>query len=81
MQTIEFEVTGEQRMHCAGCETRVVYALRQMPGVRDVRASAKTQHVMVLLESAGTVVAGEIAEKLKQLGYEAQSVGDAAGAL
>lgn len=74
MQTIEFVLTGEQRMHCSGCETRVAYTLRQLPGVREVRASAKTQHILVLLESAGALGAEQIAERLEQLGYQAERV-------
>lgn len=77
MQTIEFVVTGNQRMHCVGCETRITYVLRQLPGVRDVRASAKTQHVRVLLDRAG-IDAQAVEDKLKELGYEAQQVESAA---
>lgn len=78
MQTIEFVLTGEQKMHCSGCETRVAYTLRQLAGVRDVRANAKTQHVLVLLESADQIGAQEIGEKLEQLGYQAQRIEGAA---
>jgi len=53
MQAIEFQLTGEQKMYCVGCETRVAYVLRQLPGVRDVRANAKTQHVRVVVDVGG----------------------------
>ena len=43
MTVIQLHVIGEEKMHCVGCETRVSYALRRLPGVRDVRASADTQ--------------------------------------
>ena len=72
MQLIEWVLTGEQKMHCAGCETRVAYALRQLPGVREVRASARNQHVVVVLDRTGANAAEQIGEKLKQLGYEAR---------
>lgn len=78
MQTLDFVVKGEQKMHCSGCETRVAYALRQLPGVREVRASAKTQHVVVLLNDLSETDAQTIGNKLKELGYEAQGVGAAA---
>lgn len=61
-----------------GCETRIAYVLRQLPGVRDVRASAKTQHVRVSLDRAATIGAEKIAEKLKEFGFEAHQVGGAA---
>lgn len=77
MQTIEFQVTGEQKMHCVGCETRIAYVLRQLPGVRDVRASAKTQHVRVVVDGAAPTDAEEIGRKLKELGYESQPAGGA----
>lgn len=78
MQTIEFALTGDQKMHCSGCETRIAYVLRQLPGVRDVRASATTQKVLVLLDGTATSGAHEIGSKLKELGYEAQRVESAA---
>ena len=78
MQTLEFVLTGEQKMHCSGCETRIAYVLRQMPGVHDVCATAANQRVIVLADAAGAIDADHIAEKLKQLGYEAQRVESAA---
>jgi copper chaperone CopZ len=41
-QTLEFVVTGEEKMHCAGCEQRVSNALGRLPGVQEVQASATT---------------------------------------
>lgn len=78
MHTIEFVVTGEQKLHCVGCETRIAYALRLLPGVRDVRASAETQHVLVSLDRAETIGAERIGERLQELGYRAQLIGGAA---
>ena len=78
MQTIEFEVTGEQKMHCVGCETRIAYVLRQLPGVRDVRANAKTQRVRVVIDAAVAMSADQIGQKLKELGYNVQPLGAAA---
>lgn len=75
MQTIEFEITGEQKMHCVGCETRVAYVLRQLPDVRDVRASAKTQRVRVLFEGSAAVGAASMGSKLQELGYQVQQLG------
>lgn len=75
--TIDF-VVADQRIRCGSCEGRIAYALRQLPGVRDVRASAETQHVLVSVDPAGTIGAEQIGGKLKDLGYEAQRFGGAA---
>lgn len=42
-RTVEFTVTGAQRIHCAGCEERIRRALRRLPGIQEVQASADTQ--------------------------------------
>jgi copper chaperone len=68
-QTLEFVVTGEDRMHCAGCEERVSNVLRRLPGVHDVKASATTQQVLVTIDPA-QVGAEQVRTKLEQLGYE-----------
>lgn len=78
MQTLEFQLIGEQKMHCVGCETRIAYVLRQLPGVRDVRASAKTQNVLVVVDGTGPTNVEQIGERLKELGYEAQPAGGSA---
>ena len=43
--TVQFEVLGEEKIHCAGCESRIATALGRVPGVEDVQASAETQRV------------------------------------
>jgi Cu+-exporting ATPase len=70
-QTIELVVTGEEKMYCAGCEQRVSKALRRLPGVQDVQASATTQHVLVTIDPS-QVGAEQVRTKLEQLGYQAQ---------
>jgi copper chaperone CopZ len=68
-QTLEFVVTGEDKMHCAGCEQRVSNALRRLPGVQDVRASAATQQVLVTIDPA-QVGSEQVRAKFEQLGYQ-----------
>jgi copper chaperone CopZ len=68
-QTIEFVVTGEEKMHCAGCEQRVGNVLRRLPGVKDVRASAQTQQVVVTIDPA-QVGPEQVRAKLEQIGYQ-----------
>jgi copper chaperone CopZ len=70
-QTLEFVVMGEEKMHCAGCEQRVSNALRRLPGVQEVRASAATQHVLVTLDPS-QVGAEQVQARLEQLGYQAK---------
>ena len=67
--TIQLEVIGEEKMHCAGCETRIGYALRRLSGVREVRASAETQQVSVTLDPA-LVSAEQVRARLRELGYQ-----------
>jgi copper chaperone CopZ len=70
-QTIELVVTGEAKMHCAGCEQRVSNALRRLPGVQAVRANATTQHVLVTIDPS-QVGSEQVRAKLEQLGYQAK---------
>jgi copper chaperone CopZ len=70
-QTLEFVVMGEEKMHCAGCEQRVSNALRRLPGIQEVRASASTQHVLVTLDPS-QVGAEQVQARLEQLGYQAK---------
>ena len=72
---VEFVVTGEDKLHCAGCEQRVGNAMRRLAGVQDVRASAETQQVVVTIDPA-QVSPEQVREKLEQLGYEVTPQGD-----
>lgn len=66
---IQLHVIGEEKMRCSGCETRVSYALRRLPGVRDVRASAEMQQISVTIDPS-EVSREQVCERLQQLGYE-----------
>ncbi len=79
-QETDFTVTGEQKIHCAGCEQRIGNALRRLRGVTDVQASAETQRVAVRFDPA-QVTPGEVRAKLEQLGYRVQPVPDRGGTL
>jgi copper chaperone CopZ len=68
-QTLEFVVTGEDKMHCAGCEQRVSNALGRLRGVQEVQASATTQHILVTVDPS-QVGAEQVRSKLEQLGYQ-----------
>jgi copper chaperone len=66
---VQFEVIGEERIHCAGCESRIATALRRLPGVEEVQASAGTQQVKVTIDPA-RVSAEDLSARLEQLGYQ-----------
>lgn len=69
---MQLHVIGEEKMHCSGCETRVSYALRRLPGVRDVRASAETQQISVTIDPS-EVSREQVCARLTSLGYEVTS--------
>ena len=70
VQKIDFRVVGEDKMHCVACETRVKFALSRLDGVQDVLASAKTQHIAVVIDP-DKVTVQDIADRLKAAGFEA----------
>lgn len=78
-QETDFTVTGEPKIHCAGCEQRIGNALRRLRGVRDVQARAETQRVVVRFDPA-QVTPDEVRAKLEQLGYHVQPGPDRGGA-
>lgn len=67
--TAEFVVTGNQKIHCEGCEQRIDRALRRLPGVGSVEASAQSQRVIVEMDPA-QVSPEQVRERLDLLGYE-----------
>lgn len=66
---LQFQVTGEEKIHCAGCESRIATALRRLPGVEEVQASAETQQVQVTIAPA-QVSANQLRARLEELGYQ-----------
>ena len=72
MRTLHFTVIGEDKLHCAGCEARVANALKRVPGVTDVAASAETQHIAVTIDPA-QATPEQVQAKLEQMGYSVKS--------
>lgn len=70
---VDFEVTGEEKMHCGGCETRVRFALARMPGVQEVVANAKNQRIAAVI-APELVTAEQILATLKSAGFEARII-------
>ncbi len=69
MTETTFKVTGEQKIHCAGCEQRISNALKRLDGIQDVQASLQTQQVAVKIDPA-RVNPEQVRSRLEQLGYE-----------
>jgi P-type Cu+ transporter len=67
--TIHFQITGEQKLQCAGCEQRLDTALRHIRGSEDIQASAKTQQVAVTFDPA-KVAPEHVQARLEQMGCE-----------
>ena len=68
---IEFTVTGEEKLHCSGCEMRVRFTLERTPGVEHVAADAKTQRVAVMFDPA-LLTADHIRKRLKEIGFDVE---------
>ncbi len=68
-KSITFEVIGDQRLACEGCEQRVESVLKGLQGVGKVRAQARKQRIEVLFDTA-VLEATAIAERLSKAGYE-----------
>jgi copper chaperone CopZ len=73
LKSISFEVTGDNKLVCAGCEQRVEHALKTVPGVDQVRAEARNQRIKVLFDAA-RVDAAAIAERISKAGYQTKAV-------
>jgi copper chaperone len=65
---LEFSVTGEQKIHCESCEERIARALKRVPGIDKVRASAKDQRVFVSID-LNQITPEQVQAKLHELGY------------
>jgi copper chaperone len=67
--TMNYTVTGDQEIHCDGCEQRISRALERLDGVKTVEASAQTQRVVVETDPAQTNP-DQLRERFDLLGYE-----------
>jgi len=68
-KSITFEVIGDQRLVCEGCEQRVERVLKALPGVGQVHARARDQRIEVLFDTA-VLNAAAIAERIAKAGYQ-----------
>jgi copper chaperone CopZ len=70
----EFLVTGERRINCAACESRIASALQRLPGVTRVKASAETQRVTTFIDASAATGSEQVRAGLEQLGYAVKGV-------
>jgi copper chaperone len=68
---IDFTVIGKDKMHCSGCEGRIQFALKRLPGVEHVAADARTQRVIVAFDPA-QVTPDQVRERLDQIGFKVE---------
>jgi len=68
-ETKTLKIIGEQKMHCSGCERTVKFALKQLPGIRQVEASHKTQLVNLTFD-AETLDVERVRQELDWIGYQ-----------
>jgi copper chaperone CopZ len=73
IQTKTLKVTGEQTIHCSGCERTVKFALKQLPGVRQVEASHKTQLINLTFDDQALNLA-RVQQELDWIGYQVAEV-------
>ena len=72
-KSITFEVIGDQRLVCEGCEQRVEHVLKTLQGVGQVRAHTRNQRIEVLFDTA-VLNANAIAERVGEAGYQTRVV-------
>ena len=69
LKSISFEVIGDNRIVCEGCEERIERLLKNLEGVDKVRAKSRNQRVEVLFDTT-RLEADTIAEHLGNAGYQ-----------
>lgn len=74
MKTKTFQVVGDHTMHCGGCEGSVNFVLSVLPGVREVRASHKTQRIDVAYDETQPLDPAQVQAELDNLGYRVEEL-------
>lgn len=72
-KSITFEVIGDQKLVCEGCQERLEHAVKTLQGVGQVRAKASNQRIEVLFDAA-KLDADAIAERIAKTGYQTRRV-------
>ncbi len=71
LETRKLKVIGDHAMHCAGCESSIIFSLSQLPGVEEVKADWKTQTIQINL-STDEINLEKIKTELDWIGYEVE---------
>jgi copper chaperone CopZ len=75
-ETKTLKVTGQQTLHCGGCERTVKFALKQLPGARQVEASHKSQLITLTFDSQAIDLKW-VQQELDWIGYQVAEVEEA----
>lgn len=73
LKSVVFQVVGDNKLHCSGCENAVKLVLGGLPSVRKVEASHKRQEIKMFLDDQ-TVNPGRIAGELEKMGYIVEEI-------
>ena len=71
-KSITFEVVGDHKIACEGCEQHIEGLLKALQGVGKVCAHARNQRIEVLLDTA-VLEPSAVAERLSKAGYETRT--------
>ena len=74
-KSITFEVVGDNKLVCEGCQERVEHVLKTLEGVGQARAHARNQHIEVLFDAA-KLNTDAIAERIREAGYQTKIVAE-----
>lgn len=72
-ETKTLRVIGQQTMHCNGCEQTVKFTLKQLPGVQEVGASHKSQHIDLTFDPQ-VVDMERVRQELEWIGYQVDEI-------
>ncbi len=73
IETKTLKVVGKQTMHCGGCETTVEFAIKQLPGVQQVKANYKNQEITLTFNPQALNLE-RVRQELDGIGYQVSKV-------
>lgn len=74
LKSITFEIIGDLRIICDGCEQRIEKMLKTIHGVDRARANSRNQRIDVLLDT-DVEDGATILERLGTAGYQTKVIG------
>ncbi|MEA2118792.1 heavy metal-associated domain-containing protein [Halovibrio sp. HP20-50] len=69
IEGLSYIVTGDEKIHCEGCESRIKNALQRLEGVHQVFANAEGQSIRVSIDRS-RVSPEQVEARLTQIGYD-----------